>query len=82
MNPDLKIPPELEYIMKACRSASSHNYRNAILLMKEGLRETSGLSKTLDIDLFIALLRTLVVDLELQAEKHNPGISQTSSDVD
>jgi hypothetical protein len=82
MNPDLKIPPELEYIMGACRSVSNHNYRDAISLMKEGLRETSGLSKTLDIDLFIALLRTLVVDLERQAEKHNLGISETSRDVD
>jgi len=36
--------------------------------MKEGLRETAGVSKTLDVDLFIAMLRTLVVELELRLE--------------
>ncbi len=72
MNADqeLQVPPELEYIIDACRAVSKEDYLNALLLMKEGLRECSGIAETLDTSLLIALLRTLVVELELRSEKN------------
>lgn len=70
---DLQIPPELDYITQACRAVSKANYGNAISLLKEGLRENSGIAEKLDIALFIALLRALVVELEIKFEElHGP----------
>ena len=66
---DVTVPPELDYIIQACRAVSSGDYREAISLMKEGLRETSGIAETVDTSLFVALLRTLVVDIELRADR-------------
>ena len=70
VNEELNIPPELNYIMQACRAVSKERYPDALLLVKEGLRENSGIAEQLDAPLFIALLRALVVELEIRAEEH------------
>lgn len=67
---ELKIPTELEYIMQACRAVSKNRFQDALFLMKDGLRETSGIAEQMDTSLFIALLRGLLVELELKAEEH------------
>ena len=54
---ELKIPPELDYIMQACRAVSTDRLHDALWLMKEGLRESSGIAEQIDTSLFIALLR-------------------------
>ena len=74
---EVQVPPELDYIVRACRAVSHGDYRDAILLMKEGLRETSGITETLDFALFIALLRTLVAEVERKVEKERDSTSVT-----
>jgi len=67
---DIQIPPELDYIMEACRAVSKNRYQDALWLLKEGLRENSGIADRIDTALFIALLRALIVELEVRAEEH------------
>ena len=64
------IPPELDYIMQAWRAVSNDKYQDALWLLKEGLRENSGIAEQIDTSLFIALLRSLIVELEIKAKKH------------
>lgn len=64
------IPPELDYIMQAWRAVSKDKYQDALWLLKEGLRENSGIAEQIDTSLFIALLRALIVELEIKAEDH------------
>ena len=63
------IPPELDYIMQAWRAVSNDKYQEALWLLKEGLRENSGIAEQIDTSLFIALLRALIVELEIKAEE-------------
>ena len=62
----LEIPKELEYIPDAGRAISVKRYREALSILKEGLRENSGMTETLDTAMFIALLRALVVEIEVR----------------
>jgi hypothetical protein len=64
------IPPELDYIMQAWRAVSKDKYQDALWLLKEGLRKNSGIAEQIDTSLFIALLRALIVELEIKAEEH------------
>jgi hypothetical protein len=70
MEQELEIPPELDYIMQACRAVSKDKYQEALGLVKEGLRENSGIAEQIDTSLFITLLRALVVELEIRSEEH------------
>ena len=79
---ELKIPPELDYIMQACRAVSKDKLQDALWLMKEGLRENSGIAEQIDTSLFIALLRALVVDLEIRSEEHFGPFTRRGSKPD
>ncbi|HKO61197.1 MAG TPA: hypothetical protein VJV03_08570 [Pyrinomonadaceae bacterium] len=62
----LEIPSELAYITDAGRAISVKRYREALSILKEGLRENSGMPERIDIEMFIALLRALVVEIEVR----------------
>lgn len=62
----LEIPAELAYITDAGRAVSVKRYREALSILKEGLRENSGMAERIDTAMLIALLRALVVEIEVR----------------
>jgi hypothetical protein len=69
MSENTKIPPELEYILESCKAVEEKRYKEALLLLKEGLRENVGISEQIDTGELITLLRTLVAVIESSIEE-------------
>lgn len=63
------VPPELEYIFQSCRAVSERRYGDALLLVKEGLRENIGVAEKIETAELITLLRTLVIVIESSLEE-------------
>ena len=63
------VPPELEYILQSCKAVSERRYGDALLLVKEGLRENIGVAEQIETAELITLLRTLVVVIESSLEE-------------
>lgn len=68
---DIPIPAELDYIMEASRAVAKNQLVDALWIVKKGLRENSGIADQIDVELFIALLRALIVELEIKLEEHS-----------
>ena len=64
-----EVPSELEYILQSCKAVSEQRYGDALLLLKEGLRENIGLAEQIETAELITLLRTLVIVIESSLEE-------------
>ena len=64
-----EVPSELEYILRSCKAVSERRYGDALLLLKEGLRENIGVAEQIETAELITLLRTLVIVIESSLEE-------------
>lgn len=65
MSSDTKeIPPELEYIFQSCKAVAEKRHADALILVREGLRENMAIVDQIDTAELITLFRTLVTVIE------------------
>lgn len=70
MSSDTKeIPPELAYILESCKAVAEKRYADALVLVREGLRENVAIADRIESAELITLFRTLVTVIESTAAR-------------
>jgi len=64
VNGTKETPAELKYILECCKAFHEKRYEDALLLLKEGLRENVGIADKIETAELITMFRTLVTVIE------------------